>query len=688
MTEEKTPRIEQKIEAGPGATIRDVQQIVYLRPPAGVPFQAPTVPRYFVPRPEVSGALTAEAPPGALVVSAVHGLGGIGKTTLVAALAYDPAVQARFPDGILWVTLGQEPDVLSLLAGWIQALGDYDFHPTVTESASSHLRTLLHAKACLLVVDDAWRADHVRPFLVGGERCRVLVTTRDAALARKVGAQLYDLDVMTEAQALALFEARLGPLNGDREQAAALARELGYLPLALELAAAQIETGYSWTELLDIFRQGLATLEVLDLDEAEYRNESLRLSFRLSLERLSPNDQNAFAWLGVLPEDARLNPAMAATLWDQPEAGARKRLRRLRDKALLKEVGKDQYTLHDLLHDEARQRLAEQTPLPQAHARLLDRYRRKVTYDRWDRLADDGYIHARLTWHLEQAGQPEAVHALLRLETGEGRNAWYEAQERLGQTAGYLDDVRRAWRLAEEPSAGRDRQCTIGLQCRYALVMTSLNSLAHNLPPALLITLVAKGIWSPSQALAHARQAPEAAQRGKALAGLAPHLPEAEREGVLREALAAVREIEDEKTRSEALARLAPHLAELGHVQEALAAAREIEDEKTRSEALAGLAPHLAELGHVQEALATAREIRDEGTRSRALAGLAPHLAEFPFVTLFSLWGETLRILSTRRRRDLSSDIRALAPVVAALGGGEAVAETVGAIKDVCRWWP
>jgi len=175
MIEKKPLPIEQKIEAGPGATIKDVQQIVHLSPPAGVPFQASgRVPGHFVPRPEVSGTLKAHllareaTAPGALVVSAVYGLGGIGKTTLVAALAHDPAVQARFPDGVLWVTLGQQPEVLSFLSGWIQALGDYDFRPTVVDMASSHLRTLLREKVCLLVVDDAWRAGHVRPFLVGG----------------------------------------------------------------------------------------------------------------------------------------------------------------------------------------------------------------------------------------------------------------------------------------------------------------------------------------------------------------------------------------------------------------------------------------------------------------------------------------------------------------------------------------
>ena len=98
--------------------------------------QAPPKPSYFVERPEVSVEVkklllseeTAEA--GTLVISAIYGLGGIGKSTLAAALAQDKAVQAYFPDGIFWATLGQQPDILSFLHSWIQALGDYDFKPT------------------------------------------------------------------------------------------------------------------------------------------------------------------------------------------------------------------------------------------------------------------------------------------------------------------------------------------------------------------------------------------------------------------------------------------------------------------------------------------------------------------------------------------------------------------------------
>jgi hypothetical protein len=604
--------------------------------PPGTPFQAPAVPRYFVPRPEMSQALTdyltPDAPPGALVVSAVHGLGGIGKTTLVAALAHDPAVQARFPDGVLWVRLGQEPDVLSFLSGWIQALGDYDFRPTVVDMASSHLCTLVHDKACLLVVDDAWQADHVRPFLVGRERCRVLVTTRDATLARKVGAQLYDLDVMTEAQALALFEARLGALDGDRGPAAALARELGYLPLALELAAAQIEAGVPWDELLAAFRQGLVDLAALDLDEAAFRNESLRLSFRLSLERLSQEDFDAFVWLGVLPEDVRLNPTMAATLWDEAEREACKRLRHLRNRALLKEIGKDLYTLHDLLHDEAKLRLTEQMSLPQAHAWLLDRYRRTVTYGRWDRLADDGYIHARLTWHLEQAGQIEAIHALLCLETGEERNAWYEAREALGQTAGYLEDIARAWRLADEELESHSSSLAVGFQCRYALITASVTSIARNIEPKLLSALSYEGVWTRAQALTYALHMPDPRQRAEALIGLVPHLAESQRVQATREVLTAARMIEDLTERAWTFVELAPYLrAPL--LSDALAAVQDVFEQSHhfRALALSGLVAYFSGMEQDQvrrEALMAAVAIREEDYQARALSRLAPFLSE------------------------------------------------------------
>ena len=156
-------------------------------------FQAPPLPAHFVPRPEVTRALKARllpagpTEPGVLALCALQGMGGIGKSTLAAALAHDPEVQDRFPDGVLWATLGQRPELMTRLSDWVLGLGDSDFKPLSVESTSGHLRTRLDQKAALLVVDDVWDPDHVQPFLVGGPSCRVLITTRRATVADVAG---------------------------------------------------------------------------------------------------------------------------------------------------------------------------------------------------------------------------------------------------------------------------------------------------------------------------------------------------------------------------------------------------------------------------------------------------------------------------------------------------------------------
>ena len=354
--------------------------------------------------------------------------------------------------------------------------------------------------------------------------------------------------------------------------------------------------------------------------------------------------------LGLLPEDAVIAAPMAATLWEVEEAEADGLLEILWSESLLlpgapvrfDERPLHAYRLHDLLHDLARRLLTAPSgptrpddlpglglTLREAHGRLLERYRARTRGGLWHTLPDDGYIHAHLTWHLEQAGAPEGLHGLLREETAEGRNGWYEARERLGQVAGYLADLARARRGVDQPVEGRSP--AIGLGCRYALMTTSLNSLAGNIPTELLAALVESGIWLPSQGLAYARQVPDAAQRVQAFSRLLPRLSEHERDQALRQALEAARAIGDEGSRARALAALAPHLTPPSATRpgQALEAARAIGDEGSRARALAALAPHLTPPERDQalrQALEAARAIGDEGSRARALAALAPHL--------------------------------------------------------------
>ncbi|WP_287698084.1 MULTISPECIES: NB-ARC domain-containing protein [unclassified Microcystis] len=637
--------------------------------------QAPPKPSYFVERPEVSIELkklllseTTEKT-GTLVISAIYGLGGIGKSTLAAALAQEKEVQAFFPDGIFWATLGQQPDILSFLHGWIQALGDYNFKPTGIDAASLHLRTLLADKKALLVVDDLWNVEDIDPFIVAGNHCKLLITTREVPVK---GAIRYDLDVMTESQSLALLTGYLKhELNlADQKQAKILAKIVGYLPLALELTAAQIEDGIPWAELIEELQAEIANLEILDrLEAGDTANEekrkhySLIACFNLSLKRLNGQRLRQFSWLGVLPDDVTITEKMAATLWDCPVREARQTLRYLRGKALLLTgVSSEQltsYRVHDLLHDLARNLILApphpetdyQLPglglsMAEAHQQLLQRYQKQIKRSpltplekggkevevplekerspltplekggkevevplekerspltplekggkevevplikgdlggsNWHTLADDGYIYNQLLWHLEKAGQIAQIHLLLREETAEGHNGWYSQCEREGKTAVFIKDVSRAWQLAEEHFI-ENKSESLGLQVRYALITTSLNSLAGNIKPELIAALVKQEIWTPAQGLAYVRQNQDSRNQAEELKAIIPYLPPT----LLPEALATAREIRDQYHRAKALTGLAPYLPE-SLLPEALEVARGIGDESKQGESI------------------------------------------------------------------------------------------------------
>ncbi|MDZ8069309.1 MAG: hypothetical protein RMY64_27465, partial [Nostoc sp. DedQUE08] len=182
------------------------------------------------------------------------------------------------------------------------------------------------------------------------------------------------------------------------------------------------------------------------------------------------------------------------------------------------------------------------------------------------------------------------------------------------------------------------------------------------------------------EALAAARAIQDKYSRAYALSALAEKLPD-----ILPEALAVARAIHDEVYRAYALSALAEKLP-LELLPEALAAARAIQHESNRAKVLSALAEKLP-LELLPEALAAARAIHDEVYCAKVLSALAGSLSQMPSTKLFPLWQDTLHELSLRTRRDLLQDIKALFPVIFALGGEAATVELVRAIQDVARWW-
>ena len=204
--------------AGPVPAGASPGQVMALAPgPAGPLHGVPALPAGYLERAELGGLRTALLGAGAVGLTGdVHGLGmygqgGIGKTVLAAAAAHDPVVRAHFPDGVFWVTAGEQPDLAGLQAGLLSRLGAAGPAPRSATEGAGMLRQALADRQVLLVVDDVWSAAAAQAFRVTGPRGRVLYTTRDPAVLAAAGAVAEPVGVLSAAAARQLLARLAGP---------------------------------------------------------------------------------------------------------------------------------------------------------------------------------------------------------------------------------------------------------------------------------------------------------------------------------------------------------------------------------------------------------------------------------------------------------------------------------------------
>lgn len=407
----------------------------------------------------------------------LHGMGGVGKTTLAIALARDCDVRRAFADGIYWVTLGdidQANEEVRLTQAQAQLIMQLTTErkkwsvsiPTPPRSVldgSIRLKGLLQNKKCLIIIDDVWHADYARVFgNVLSEHCRMVVTSRKQPVLRALDALEYEITTLGDKAALELLARVIYPKNFLLAEATEIVRLCGGLPFALAIIGASVRDSVgTWDQYLESLRKGDVTT-VVD------QQKSLQIVFSVSIEEMrrgssigSTQIADQLFDLAIFQNDQPLPIQALEKLWRSryQSNDALRILDFFKDRSLLQRQ-EDIFVVHDLLMSFLRQQVGEQ--LPERHSALLDAY--NTGGKPWHEVKDDGYLYDHLVYHLEAAHRIEDIHTLFE-------NRYWSEQRR--NPVGLLSDFERAKHLATSD---------INLSLRYSIFRAGVNKTYRQIP--------------------------------------------------------------------------------------------------------------------------------------------------------------------------------------------------------------
>jgi hypothetical protein len=598
----------------------------YLDPPA--------LPVGYVERPKELGelrSLVLRKGADAIAITAVRGMPGAGKSVLAKSLLLDPAIRDAYRD-ILWVTLGRAADPLTVMQHVTTALrAPWGNHVTI-EAGSSQVRRLLRDRNTLIVLDDVWDSSQVLNFRADGAvPSAILFTTRKEYVVSQTGAVELRLRELTEAQALQLLANRCQrPVATLPAEAKSIIEESGNLALAVAIAGTRLRSkpAASWRLVLQQLKS--ADLERLGSLE-DYEHKDVFRAIHVSAQDLPEAARARYSDICVFPEDVAVPLAALEVLWSAAPEDVLPTVEAWVDGGLAEFDAEGRLTFHDLLLDYARLLCGD--PLP-VHKRLLAAYGKLAgpstsergllatnaklsgTY-RWSAVPDDGYARMYLTHHLETVGAFDDIHQLLQEKASSGQNAWYEAKESIGDIPGFIADVHRAWRLADQFQHADPQSVSLSLQVSYLLAASSVRSLIRNVPARLWIDAAAEGVITTPGMLALIHQIPGEFEQAQMLLDVISHLGETDSRETAFRVLAMAKRLSP-SSQAALLLKLVSHLRRLPLDAKqkafvATAAAGELTASKPRVEVLcvlAALADHATQRqAHLEDAYALARQL-------------------------------------------------------------------------------
>jgi uncharacterized protein DUF4062/NB-ARC domain-containing protein len=369
--------------------------------------------------------------PGAGAVGMTTGLwgaGGFGKTTLARLLVHRPEVKEQFPDGVVWVTVGEDavgPELAEKVTNVVGLLCGVRLPLTDPLAAGAELGRVLGDRRVLLVVDDVWASAQVEPFLIGGRVAVRLFSTRVRGVLPR-SAELVQVDEMDRSEAELLLT--VGVPGTSRGVVEGLLAATGRWPVLLALVNGAVRANLNGGRRVDdSMREILHELRTtgptaLDVTDANERHTAVARTIEVSLARLTSEQRARYLELAVFGEDVAIPGAVLARYWNAiggwSEFQTRRYCQHLADLALVSEYHGDPE--HVVLHDVIRAYLCEQT----RHRRgeldraLIDAHRNLVPVEGgtsawWQLPAEQTYLWAWLPAHLRDAGLAQELRTCL-----------------------------------------------------------------------------------------------------------------------------------------------------------------------------------------------------------------------------------------------------------------------------------
>ena len=350
------------------------------------------------------------ADPSALSITVIDGMGGVGKTSLTVHLAHRLADD--YPDGQYFIDLAGFSDLaepmdpmqaLNLLLRFGGMAPELIAPDPATRSAQ--WRSSVAGHRVLLILDNAADAAQVRPLLPSSAGSLVMISSR-RRMASLEGTTSLSLDVMTETDAFALFCRIAGPqrVSAEHAEVRVVVALCGYLPLAIQIAAARLRERTSWrvSFLAEQLQDTTSRARILTSGDRDVMNVIV-----WSYRHLTPRQQRLLALLS-LHSGPDFDVLSTSALADLEVEQVEEDLDKLFELNLLKQHLADRYHLHDIVRDCSARLLQESTGYDEA----ADAVSRLADYFLWSAGSWCSVLSkSSLRYIPEVARRPDRIHA-------------------------------------------------------------------------------------------------------------------------------------------------------------------------------------------------------------------------------------------------------------------------------------